>query len=807
MNALLRDIAYAARQLRRSPGFASAAILTMALGIGANTAIFSVVYGLLLQSLPFHDAGRIIGVLETHPRVPGSVEATYPDYQDWRAQQTSFEQLAAYSIVSPDTVSLRLSDGAEQVHRVLASGNFFSVLGVNAILGRTLSEQDDFADGSHVAVLSNRAWQRYFGGDRGIVGRNIQLNGIAYNVVGVLPSRAEFPAAGDIWLPLAFLDKPTQASRVWHSVRVLGRLKPGVSVASAQSEMQTIANRLAATYPSTNRDAGVRLSPLREQLIGKLRPALLCVMGCVVLILLIACANVANLLLVRAAALEHDRMVREALGASRSRLFAQHLAQTELICSMGGVLGIAIAFLSLPLIHRGVAHATGVDPTVASTIRLSLPVLSATTAVCAVTAVFFGLLPLTMPRLSFSRQIWAAGRAFTPRHTVGRNALIVTEIAIAVVVSFLGLLMIRSFQRIIAVDPGYRTDHLLTFEITLPQPRYEDSSPVTQQFYERLLTSIRAFPGVRAAAATTQLPMHASLVMTRFLIQGQPRVAPGSYPLAQIRFVTPDFFSAMGLGFESGRTFTQDEFNRNTSLFVVNHAFAKRFLSGRNPIGQKIVIGVLSSQPTSIPIIGVVADAREVGIESEAPPEIFLPGVGIHEVLLVRTDSDPHTFVSSMQGLVKQIDPGQPIYNAHSMEDVVSESIALQRVTTILLAGFALLALVLAAIGIYGVVAYSVAQRTREIGVRMAVGAHRGDIARLFLTRVVGFAGAGVLLGLGFAALSARAMNALLFQTSAIDPISALQTIAILTAAVAVAVIVPVRRATSLNPTDALRTE
>ncbi len=807
MEALVRDIAYAVRQLRRSPGFASAAILTLALGIGANTAIFSVVYGLLLESLPFRDAGRIIGVLETHPRVPGSVEATYPDYQDWRAQQKSFEQLAAYSIVSPDTVSLRLSDGAEQVHRVLASGNFFSVLGVKAILGRTLSEQDDLADGAHVAVLSNRAWRRYFGGDRGIIGRVIQLSGTAYNVIGVLPPRGEFPATGDLWLPLALLDKPTQASRVWHSVRVLGRLKPAVGVASAQTEMQTIANRLAATYPGTNRDTGVQLSPLREQLIGKLRPALLCVMGCVVLVLLIACANVANLLLVRAAALEQDRMVREALGASRSRLFAQHLAQTGLICCIGGVLGIAIALLALPLIRAGLAHAAGVDASVASTIRLSLPVLSATTAVCAITALLFGLLPLSIPRLSFGKRTWAAGRGFTPRHTVGRSALIVAEIAIAVVVSFLGLLMIRSFQRIVSVDPGYRTDHLLSFEITLPQPRYQDSSPLTQQFYDRLLSEIRAFPGVRAAAATSQLPMHASLVMTRFLIQGQAPVAPGSYPLAQIRFVTPGFFSAMGLGFESGRTFPQDEFSKGAPLFVVNHAFAKRFLSGPAGIGAKIVIGVLSPQPTSIPIIGVVADAREVGIEADTPPEIFLPGYGVHEVLLVRTDCDPHTFVASMQSLVKQIDLGQPIYNTQSMEDVVSDSIALQRITTILLAAFALLALVLAAIGIYGVVAYSVAQRTREIGVRIAVGARRGDIARLFLRRVLGFAGAGVLSGLAIATLGARAMNALLFQTSAVDPISALETIAILMAAIALAVTVPVRRAASLNPTDALRSE
>jgi predicted permease len=807
MTTILRDIAYAARQLRRAPGFAFAAIVTMALGIGANTAIFSVVYGLLLESLPFRDAGRIVSVLETHPRVPGALEATYPDYQDWRAQQTSFEQLAAYSVVSPDTVSLRLSDGAEQVHRVLASGNFFSVLGVEPMLGRLLNQQDDHGEGNHVAVLSNAAWQRYFGGDRGIVGRSIELNGSAYTVVGVLPTRAEFPATGEVWLPLAFLDKPTQASHVWHSVRVLGRLRPGVSLGTAETEMRTIASRLAQANPSTNRDESVQLSPLRDQLIGTLRPALLSVMGCVVLVLLIACANVANLLLVRAAALQRDTMVREALGASRARLFTQHLAQTALICLLGGLLGALLASLSMPLIRIGLSHAAAVDPSVAQSVRLSMPVLAVTLAVCMITAVLFGLLPVAGRRLSFGGRVAGAGRAHTARQSLGLSTLVTAEIAIAVVVTFLSLLMIRSFQKILAMDPGYRTDHLLSFEITLPQPRYDDSSPKTQLFYEQLIARLKAAPGVREVASTTQVPMHPSLVMTRFLIQGQPPVTPGSYPLAQIRFVTPDFFSTMGLGFESGRTFTQDELNQNASLFIVNHAFAKRYLSGRNPIGAKIVIGVLSPQPSINPVIGVVADAHEVGIEAEPPPEIFLPGFGVHEVLVVRTDSDPEQFIPSVQSIVRQLDPGQPIYHIQSLDQVLSESIALQRVTTALLAAFALLALTLATIGIYGVLAYSLAQRTREIGVRMAVGAQRADIVKLFLRRVLGFAGLGTIVGLMLATVCARTMNSLLFRTSDVDPISALGALALLATVVAIAVTVPVRRAASLNPTDALRTE
>lgn len=805
MEAILRDIVYAARQLRRSPGFALAAIVTMALGIGANTAIFSAVYGLLLESLPFRAADRIVSLLESLPRVPGPIEATYPDFQDWQAQQTSFEQLAGYSVVSPDTVSLRLSDRGEQVHRVLASGNFFSVLGVTPALGRLLNRQDDLGDGNHVAVLSNAAWQRYFSGDRSIVGRSVELNGVAFTVVGVLPARGEFPATGEVWVPLAFLDKPTQASRVWHSVRVLGRLRRGVSLAIAQTEMQTVASRLARAYPATNRNVSVQLSPLRDQLIGTLRPALLCVMGCVALVLLIACANVANLLLVRASVLRQDMVVRQALGATRTHLFAQYLAQTGLICLIGGLLGIALAFASLPLIRAGLSHVAGVEATVLPAIRLSWPVMGSTFALCAVTAVFFGLVPVAGRRITFGGSLWA-DRTHTGRHPLG-SALISAEIAIAVVVAFLSLLMIRSFERILAVDPGYRLDHLLSFEITLPQPRYLDSSPQTQQFYEQLLERIKASPGVGAAASTTQLPMHPSLVMTRFLVQGEPPVIAGNYPAAQIRFVTPGFFSTMGLGFESGRTFTREEMNNNASLLVVNHAFARRYLPGRDSLGAKIILGVLGPKPTTIPIIGVVTDAREIGIESEAPPEIFLPGFGVHEVLLVRTDSDSRALIPAMQNLVRQIDPGQPIYQIQPMEEVLSDSIALQRITTALLTAFSLLALVLAAIGIYGVVAYSVAQKTREIGLRMAVGAQRIDIASLFLRRALRFAGVGVVFGLIAAMVCARAMTTLLFQTSAVDPLSALSAIAVLGATVAIAVSSPVRRAASLNPTDALRNE
>ena len=320
MGSIVRDIAYAFRQLKRSPAFTFAAVATMALAIGANTAIFSVVYGLLLESLPFHDAGRIVSILETLPQAPSVIEATYPDYEDWGTRQKSFDQLAAYSTLNPTTVSLKLNDRSEQVNRVLASGNLFSLLGVSPILGRTFNENDDAGGNNHVVVLSSDAWQRYFGRDRNVIGRRVDMNGSSYTVIGVLPPRAEFPSTGEVWMPLSLLDKPTQSSHVWHSVRVLGRLRPGVSLAAAGAEMQTIAGQIAAANPATNRNVGVQLSPLREQLIGTLRPAILCVMGSVLLVLLIACVNVGNLLMVKASAREQELRVRQALGATRARL-------------------------------------------------------------------------------------------------------------------------------------------------------------------------------------------------------------------------------------------------------------------------------------------------------------------------------------------------------------------------------------------------------------------------------------------------------------------------------------------------------
>ena len=806
MQNLLHDLRYATRQLRKSPGFTVTVVLTLALGIGATTAIFSCVYGLLLKSLPFQDERSIITIAETNSQVKGGIEATYLDYLDWRKQQTSFSQVAAYTTLNPSSVSLVLDGKPAQVQRVLASGNFFSLLGVAPLAGRLLDDQDDITGKDHVAVLSASAWQTYFGRDPGTIGRSISLNGTSYTVIGVLPSNASFPAEGEVWLPLSLLDQPTQASRVWHSVRVLGRLRPGVSLSTARADMQTIAQRLSAAYPATNRNEGVAVAPLHDNLVNTLRPAMLCLMGAVVLVLIVACVNVANLLLVRATESRRDVAVRQALGADRQHLFRQFLVQTLMLSLLGGSLGVLLASGALPLLRVALAHTEGLDESLLQSISLNIPVLLFTLAICTLTAFLFGLLPATRTSSPLV-DVLRSGDRSSSHHHLGRSTLVNADIAIDVVVVFLSTLVVRSFQKLIAIAPGFRTDHVLTAEITLPTPRYGDSSPLTNRFYEQILENIAQSHGVLSAATTTQVPLRPSQVMTRFLIEGAPALAPGTFPYAQIRFISPDYFRTMGIGLLKGRTFTRSDIDSTTGFFVVNESFARHYLSSRDPIGANILIGVMSPTPSKIPVVGVVANTRDLGMDSDPEPEIYLPGYGLHAVLLVRTTLSPDDAATMVRSAVRAADPAQPVYHIETIDTVLADSVARQRMTATLLGSFALITLVLAAIGSFGVLSYSVARRTREIGVRMAIGADRSDILQLILRQAAGSTGIGIAAGLGAGFLGARLINGLLFETTATDPLSLAFSIAALVLVSLLAVSVPALRAASVDPVEALRSE
>jgi predicted permease len=806
MQSLLPDLRYAVRQLRKSPGFVLTVVLTLALGIGATTAIFSCVYGLLLKSLPFQDERSIIAISEINSGVKGGFEATYPDYLDWRRQQTSFSQVAAYSTINPTTVSILVSGRPEQLRRVLVSGNFFSLLGVSPLEGRLFDEQDNNPGKDHVAVLSASAWSTYFGRDPNAIGRSISLNDTNYTIIGVLPQNAASPADGQVWLPLSLLDQPTQASRVWHSVKVLGRLKSGVTISAARADMLTIAQRLSSTYPATNRNETIALTPLHSELVGSLRPAMLCLMGAVALVLLVACVNVANLLLVRATESRREIAVRRALGADRTRLFRQALVQTLVLSLLGGTLGVLLASIALPLLRIALAHTEGLDESLLQSISLNIPVLLFTIAICIFTALLFGLLPAAHTNTPLVDALRSGDRGASTHHR-GRIILVTTEIAMAVIVVFLSTLVVRSFQKLMAVDPGFRTDHLLSAELTLPTPRYDDTSPITNRFYQQVLDRIAQAPGVISAATTTQLPLRPSQVMTRFLIQGAPPLTPGTYPYAQIRYVSPDYFCTMGIALLEGRTFTDSDIDSTTGFFIVNQAFAQRYLQGRNPLGSRILIGVMSPTPSKIPVIGVVANARDLGIDSDPEPEIYLPGFGLHAILLVRSSLDPQTLAPVVRNAVLSVDPTQPIYHVESIHDVLTDSVARQRMTATLLGCFALVTLLLAAIGSFGVLSYSVAQRTREIGVRMAIGAGRLDILQLILREAAAFTFIGISAGLLAGFLGARLINSLLFQTVPGDPLSLSFSIAALVIVTFAAVSLPAARAASVNPVQALRSE
>jgi predicted permease len=801
------DVRYAFRRLAKSPGFSVAAILTLALGIGATTAIFSAAYALLLRSLPFQQADRIIGIYETHPQIVGPAEVNFLDYQDWRAQQKSFEQVAAYSGTSSDTMSLVMKDHGEQVHTVLASSNLFSLLGVTPFLGRTFVEQDDTPNANHVVVLSAEAWRRYFGGNRSVLGGNIDLNGVGYTVIGILPPGGAYPATGEFWMPLSLMDKGMQTRRVGHTLDVLGRLKPGIEVAQARVDMQTIAARLAQVYPATNRNIGVLLVPLREQLVGSLRPAVLTLMGCVLLVLCIACANVANLLLVRSATHVREVAVRQALGSSRLRMFTLHLSETSILCLLGGFIGTVLAALTLPLLRVAFTHTAGADPSLVQSIQLNLPVLLVTLGVCLLTATLFGLLPMIKAPGKLGESLRPGDRSSTGRQSWSRGALISTEIAIAIVVLFLGTLLIRSFQELISVDPGFRTDHLLSLEITLPQPRYEDSAPATNHFYERLIDRLQQSPGILSAGTTSTVPLQASHAMTRFLIAGAAPVAPGALPMEQVRSVSPYFFHTMGLQLKQGRVFEQKDIENNSNFIIVNQAFAQRYLSGKNPLTSSILMNVLGPHPEKMPVIGVVSNAHDLGVETEAEPELYFPGFELHSVLLIRTNADPESVLPEVRSAVRDLDPNQPIYHVETIDEVLSDSLARQKMIAVLLGIFALLALTLAAIGIYGVIAYSVTQRQREIGVRMALGATRAKILLLILRQAGTFTGIGVLVGLVAAFASGHLASALLFQTSTADPISICVSVFGLMAIAMSAAALPAARAATINPTEALRSE
>jgi len=802
---LLKDLRYATRQLRKSPGFTSVALLTLALGIGANTAVASAVYALLLRSLPFRDAGQLVLIREIHPRA-GAISASYQDFLDWRSQCSSFETLAAYSDTHQRYAQLAVAGHPQSVKTAYASADLFPALGIRPQLGRAFLPVEDSDSGIHVVVISHRLWEGLFGADSLVVGRTVQVNSQSFSVAGVMPAGQQYPVDIDLWLPLAQLDQDERTNRQYHAVDVIGRLKAGTSRQDAALELNTIAARLAQSYPATNRSIAVQLTPLRNALVAQLRPTLLTLFGAVMLVLLIACANIANLLLVRATRRHKEIVLRTALGATRARLLRQFLIEGLLLSALGAIAGMGLAMLAMPLLAYGSSQMSNPQFVAMQPIELSWPVLSFTAMLAIVTGVVFSVLPALAAPPAVNQGLRDNQRTTSSGHANARALIAGGEMALAVVVLFTAALLLRSLQKLLAVDPGVRTDHLLAVKIDLPANVYSDPKQV-ETFAWRLQEQIERIPGVISAAISNALPLTPSKSLTRFAIEGAPPPAPGDFPVTQLRTISPSYFRTMGIGLSAGRQLAPKDVDDENGSFIVNQAFVRRYLGGREPIGSRILMNVLTPHPNAVPIVGVVADAKDLGVQAGDAPVIYMAAYPNGQILLVRTTLDPLALAPAIRQTISSLDRDLSVSDVRTMDSVLADSLARPRLSALLLGSFALLSLGLAAIGVYGVLAYAVTQRTREIAVRMAVGAQRSQVVALFLKEGAVLVLASTAAGLLGAVAAGRLLRALLFQTMPADPMSAVVTVLLLVGVGLVAVLIPAQRASKVDPVTALRAE
>ena len=800
----VQDFRYALRMLRRSAGFTTVAVLTLALGIGANTAIFSTVNAVLLRPLPYLQPDRLVQIWETHP-VMRRIQAPYPDYMDWRNQSSAFEQVAAYTFEGLQQVNLATGGEPVRIEASLVSDNLLPTLGIRPEIGRNFRQDEVQPGHDNVVILSHALWVNRFGADAHIAGARLVVDGASLRVVGVLPAIGQFPAWADVLMPVSRLSDFDRVSRKHHPLEVIARLKPGVTPERARTEIKAIALRLQRAYPATNNTIGADLLPLADQVAGEVRRPLLIVLAAVGMVLLIACANVANLLLARAAARRKEVAVRVALGAGRGRLLSQFLTESVLLSLLGSALGLVVLALSAPALR---AWAADFLPRAAG-IGVDVHVLLFTIAVALFTGLIFGLAPAwQVVRRDQERTLRQAGRTSLGSSGRGvRAALVAAEIAMAVVVLTGTGLLVRSFSRIIGVDPGFRADHVLTFRLALPSSRYTAYSQV-QAFYRQLMPRLLRLPGVTAAELTSALPLTVTTSQTRFAVEGAPPPAAGRFPVAQFRVVTPGYFHAMAIALRQGRTFGGAEMEINGApACLINESMARRYYAGRSAIGRKVILGVVDPRQQAVPIVGVVSDTREMGLARDAEPQIYLPGLSAAGAIVLRTAGDPMSLAAAVQREVHAIDASQPVAQIKAMDDIVAASLAGRRFSMMLLGGFSLLSLMLACMGLYGVISYSVAQRVQELGLRQALGARPGDLVRMIFREGVMLSVIGLVAGVALAGVATRIMASLLYQTEATDPLTFSVVGLVLLAASAMACLPPAWRAAKVDPMVALRAE
>ena len=802
--AMWQDLRFAARSLRKNPGFAAAAVLTLALGIGATTAIFSLVNGLLLRPLPFPGQHSLLLVSES-TRWNSSSSVAYPNFLDWRARQRSFSSLGVFR---PQDFNVTSGEAPERINGAMVSHDLFTTLAVQPARGRLFTPVEDVPGAGRTALVRESLWRRRFAGSDIAQGGQLSLNGVPYTIIGILPDSTVIPDnSTEVWVPVGLWASDYQNRRQHPGLRVIGRLKPGVDIASARAEFAAIALQLGNEYPDSNRGAGVHLLPMTDYLFKEIRPAMGVLSAAVACVLMIACANVASLLLVRATTRRREFAVRVALGAARARLLRLLLTESMLLGLGGAAGGFLASFWFVAAIKSLLPAAT---PRLAQ-VGVDATVLAFTAGVGAVTGIIFGFLPAwRASRPDIAGELALASRSGSPGRQRARALLIVGEFALTVVLLISSGLMMRTLHQLYRADLGYATERVMTFSYELPDYAFSDYQARIKA-EQQIMPRLAALPGVVSVGYSTALPLTTRANFNGFTIDGTPVIGASELPMADTANVSPGYFTALGIPLVRGRGFSEADRPNAPRVAIVDTVFAAHHFAGQDPIGRRLKIGDAASDLPWMEIVGVVQHIEKYGVDRESGPQLYRPAMqgpgGFAFTFALRTTVEPASLIASVRQVYLEVSPTVPVFDFQTMNERFAASIWSRRLTAMLLEAFGFLAATLAMVGLYGVISYAVAQRTREMGIRLALGASPRDLFGQVLRQGLFLAGAGIVIGLASSLAVTRLMRSLLYETSPLDPVSFILVAALSLAIGLLACWLPARRATKVDPMTALRCE